>query len=136
MLSLFSALKPAMHGLALSKVLEPLTDLHEACRSVLQKAAQRQCLAAHFLASREALYVSHAETGGVPHGCRLLDDNRELFVPELRETVKPHPHFMLFATQNPPGERATWSPAHCPQCGQCKPAQGRGRACCRCLHSM
>lgn len=35
--------------------------------------------------------------------CRLLDDNRELYVPELQETVKPHPHFMLFATQNPPG---------------------------------
>lgn len=34
---------------------------------------------------------------------RLLDDNRELFVPELQITVKPHPHFMLFATQNPPG---------------------------------
>ncbi|KAL3690583.1 hypothetical protein R1sor_016892 [Riccia sorocarpa] len=34
---------------------------------------------------------------------RLLDDNRELFVPELQEMVKPHPHFMLFATQNPPG---------------------------------
>lgn len=34
---------------------------------------------------------------------RLLDDNRELFVPELQEVVKPHDHFMLFATQNPPG---------------------------------
>ena len=34
---------------------------------------------------------------------RLLDDNRELFVPELQETIKPHPHFALFATQNPPG---------------------------------
>ncbi|KAK9849644.1 hypothetical protein WJX84_000969, partial [Apatococcus fuscideae] len=34
---------------------------------------------------------------------RLLDDNRELFVPELQETIKPHSHFMLFATQNPPG---------------------------------
>jgi len=34
---------------------------------------------------------------------RLLDDNRELFVPELQATIKPHPHFMLFATQNPPG---------------------------------
>ncbi|KAG8656474.1 hypothetical protein MANES_04G142500v8 [Manihot esculenta] len=33
---------------------------------------------------------------------RLLDDNRELFVPELRETVHAHPNFMLFATQNPP----------------------------------
>ncbi|KAJ6370382.1 hypothetical protein OIU76_028623 [Salix suchowensis] len=33
---------------------------------------------------------------------RLLDDNRELFVPELRETVRAHPNFMLFATQNPP----------------------------------
>ena len=34
---------------------------------------------------------------------RLLDDNRELFVPELQEVVRPHPSFMLFATQNPPG---------------------------------
>ncbi|XP_057535568.1 midasin isoform X3 [Amaranthus tricolor] len=33
---------------------------------------------------------------------RLLDDNRELFVPELNETVRAHPNFMLFATQNPP----------------------------------
>ncbi|XP_010261987.1 PREDICTED: midasin isoform X2 [Nelumbo nucifera] len=33
---------------------------------------------------------------------RLLDDNRELFVPELQETVIAHPDFMLFATQNPP----------------------------------
>ena len=24
-------------------------------------------------------------------------------MPELQEVVKPHPHFMLFATQNPPG---------------------------------
>ena len=34
---------------------------------------------------------------------RLLDDNRELFVPETQEVVRPHPNFMLFATQNPPG---------------------------------
>ena len=34
---------------------------------------------------------------------RLLDDNRELVVPETGEVVRPHPHFMLFATQNPPG---------------------------------
>ncbi|EFJ44763.1 hypothetical protein VOLCADRAFT_121252, partial [Volvox carteri f. nagariensis] len=34
---------------------------------------------------------------------RLLDDNRELLVPELGEVVRPHPHFLLFATQNPPG---------------------------------
>ena len=34
---------------------------------------------------------------------RLLDDNRELFIPELQEVVTPHRHFMLFATQNPPG---------------------------------
>ncbi|GAB4842594.1 hypothetical protein Ancab_012570 [Ancistrocladus abbreviatus] len=33
---------------------------------------------------------------------RLLDDNRELFVPELSETICAHPDFMLFATQNPP----------------------------------
>ncbi|CCJ30509.1 unnamed protein product [Pneumocystis jirovecii] len=34
---------------------------------------------------------------------RLLDDNRELLITETQEIVKPHPHFMLFATQNPPG---------------------------------
>ena len=34
---------------------------------------------------------------------RLLDDNRELFIPETQEVIKPHSHFMLFATQNPPG---------------------------------
>ncbi|KAI4153338.1 MAG: hypothetical protein LQ340_002377 [Diploschistes diacapsis] len=34
---------------------------------------------------------------------RLLDDNRELFVPETQEIIRPHEDFMLFATQNPPG---------------------------------
>ena len=34
---------------------------------------------------------------------RLLDDNRELMVPETQEIIRPHPNFMLFATQNPPG---------------------------------
>lgn len=34
---------------------------------------------------------------------RVLDDNRELFIPETQETVKAHPRFLLFATQNPPG---------------------------------
>ena len=34
---------------------------------------------------------------------RLLDDNRELFLPETGETVRPHPDFHLFATQNPAG---------------------------------
>lgn len=34
---------------------------------------------------------------------RLLDDNRELFVPELQETIHADENFMLFATQNPPG---------------------------------
>ncbi|XP_069109146.1 midasin-like [Argopecten irradians] len=34
---------------------------------------------------------------------RLLDDNRELFIAETQDTVKAHPKFMLFATQNPPG---------------------------------
>jgi midasin (ATPase involved in ribosome maturation) len=34
---------------------------------------------------------------------RLLDDNRELFIPETQQVVAPHPNFMLFATQNPPG---------------------------------
>ncbi|KAL8757568.1 MAG: hypothetical protein Q9184_004174 [Pyrenodesmia sp. 2 TL-2023] len=34
---------------------------------------------------------------------RLLDDNRELFIPETQQIVRPHRNFMLFATQNPPG---------------------------------
>ncbi|KYM78871.1 Midasin [Atta colombica] len=34
---------------------------------------------------------------------RVLDDNRELFIPETQQVVKAHEHFMLFATQNPPG---------------------------------
>lgn len=34
---------------------------------------------------------------------RVLDDNRELFIPETQQVVKAHKHFMLFATQNPPG---------------------------------
>ncbi|KAJ6531011.1 hypothetical protein B0H10DRAFT_2171534 [Mycena sp. CBHHK59/15] len=34
---------------------------------------------------------------------RLLDDNRELVIPETQEVVRPNSHFMLFATQNPPG---------------------------------
>ncbi|OKL62401.1 hypothetical protein UA08_03002 [Talaromyces atroroseus] len=34
---------------------------------------------------------------------RLLDDNRELFLPETQEVIQPHPNFMLFATQNPAG---------------------------------
>ncbi|KAL8701577.1 MAG: hypothetical protein Q9224_000432, partial [Gallowayella concinna] len=34
---------------------------------------------------------------------RLLDDNRELFIPETQKIVRPHEDFMLFATQNPPG---------------------------------
>uniref|UniRef100_A0A182JR05 Midasin n=1 Tax=Anopheles christyi TaxID=43041 RepID=A0A182JR05_9DIPT len=34
---------------------------------------------------------------------RVLDDNRELFIPETQVVVKAHSNFMLFATQNPPG---------------------------------
>ncbi|KAL9073027.1 MAG: hypothetical protein Q9157_004900 [Trypethelium eluteriae] len=34
---------------------------------------------------------------------RLLDDNRELFIPETQEIIRPHEDFMLFATQNPVG---------------------------------
>ncbi|KAF2228131.1 hypothetical protein BDZ85DRAFT_301078 [Elsinoe ampelina] len=34
---------------------------------------------------------------------RLLDDNRELLIPDTQEIVRPHPSFMLFATQNPAG---------------------------------
>ena len=34
---------------------------------------------------------------------RLLDDNRQLLLPETQEVIHPHENFMLFATQNPPG---------------------------------
>mmetsp|Transcript_16645 Transcript_16645/g.15009 ORF Transcript_16645/g.15009 Transcript_16645/m.15009 type:complete len:136 (+) Transcript_16645:92-499(+) len=34
---------------------------------------------------------------------RLLDENKELHVPEPNELIKPHKGFQLFATQNPPG---------------------------------
>lgn len=34
---------------------------------------------------------------------RVLDDNRELYIPETQQLVKADPNFMLFATQNPPG---------------------------------
>lgn len=34
---------------------------------------------------------------------RLLDDNRELLIPETQEVIRPHENFMLFATQNPAG---------------------------------
>ena len=34
---------------------------------------------------------------------RLLDDNRELYLSETNEILKPHPNFRLFATQNPSG---------------------------------
>ncbi|XP_065367345.1 midasin [Calliphora vicina] len=34
---------------------------------------------------------------------RVLDDNREIFIPETQTVVKAHANFMLFATQNPPG---------------------------------
>ena len=34
---------------------------------------------------------------------RLLDDNREIFIAETNETVKAHPDFAVFATQNPAG---------------------------------
>jgi midasin len=50
---------------------------------------------------------------------RLLDDNRELFVPELNEMVTPHPHFCLFATQvmspEPPCANHTTPETH-PKC--------------------
>ena len=34
---------------------------------------------------------------------RLLDDNRQLYLPETQQLINAHPHFMLFATQNPAG---------------------------------
>ena len=32
---------------------------------------------------------------------RLLDDNRELNIVETQKTIKAHPKFRIFATQNP-----------------------------------
>ncbi len=37
---------------------------------------------------------------------RVLDDNRELYIPETQEVIQAHPRFLLFATQNPPGKYA------------------------------
>jgi len=34
---------------------------------------------------------------------RVLDDNRELFVPETQTLIKAHSSFRIFATQNPSG---------------------------------
>ena len=34
---------------------------------------------------------------------QVLDDNRELFIPETQQLVKAHDQFLLFGTQNPPG---------------------------------
>ncbi len=34
---------------------------------------------------------------------RLLDDHRELYLAETNETVRAHPDFAVFATQNPAG---------------------------------
>lgn len=34
---------------------------------------------------------------------RVLDDNRELYIPETQELIRAHPRFLLFATQNPLG---------------------------------
>ena len=34
---------------------------------------------------------------------RVLDDNRELFIPETQTLIRAHPNFRLFATQNPTG---------------------------------
>ena len=35
---------------------------------------------------------------------RVLDDNRELFIPETQETIAAQPGFRLFGTQNPAGQ--------------------------------
>lgn len=34
----------------------------------------------------------------------MLDENRELFITETQEVVRAEAGFMLFATQNPPGQ--------------------------------
>ncbi|XP_076823935.1 midasin-like isoform X3 [Clavelina lepadiformis] len=34
---------------------------------------------------------------------RVLDDNRELYIPETQDVIHAHARFTLFATQNPPG---------------------------------
>ena len=59
-------------------------------------------------ALREGLWIVLDELNLAPTDVlealnRLLDDNRELFIPETQQVVRPHENFMLFATQNPPG---------------------------------
>ncbi|KAF9242636.1 midasin nuclear AAA ATPase [Melanogaster broomeanus] len=55
------------------------------------------------LVFKDGLLLNLAPTDVLEALNRLLDDNRELVIPETQEVVRPHPHFMLFATQNPPG---------------------------------
>ena len=49
---------------------------------------------------------------------QLLDDNRELFIAETQEMVSAHPRFMLFATQNPPGQYGGRKVSACTPWGQ------------------
>ncbi len=103
-------------------------DVH-ACRCVpfqvflcILHAQQAQCLGCKVRSYAQAVSWCYHSCGLCSHSCgrshhipttfklsvpvyyRLLDDNRQLLVPELQETINPHPHFMLFATQNPPGK--------------------------------
>jgi midasin len=43
---------------------------------------------------------------------RLLDDNRELMIPDTQEVIKPHSDFAVFATQNPTGVYDSISPLY------------------------
>ncbi|RPB13613.1 midasin, partial [Morchella conica CCBAS932] len=52
---------------------------------------------------QEGILLNLAPTDVLEALNRLLDDNRELMIPETQEVVRPHKEFMLFATQNPPG---------------------------------
>ncbi len=82
------------------------------CTGMQTKSSRLQCLfGVQFAVFWRTCLVIHS-----PVLSQLLDDNRELFIPETQETVKAHSRFMLFATQNPPGQYGgrkvglTWNP--------------------------
>ena len=86
------------------------TDLQEYLGSYISGSDGKLCFQEGVLvkALREGHWIVLDELNLAPTDVlealnRLLDDNRELFIPETQETVRPHVNFMLFATQNPAG---------------------------------
>ncbi len=86
------------------------TDVQEYTGSYASDSSGRLCFQEGILvqALRKGHWVILDELNLAPSEVlealnRLLDDNRELYLAEINEVVKPHPNFRLFATQNPSG---------------------------------